>query len=218
MKGEEFGKDRSRKDGLQSWCKKCKREYYKNNSDKILEKKKEYYNNNKDKIKEYRENNRDKIKEYRENNRDKINEYRENNRDKIAEQHKEYYNNNRDKINEYMRKQYRNPFNKLNKNVSSSIRRSLKGNKNGQHWETLVGYTAQELMDHLESLFWPGMSWENMGDWHIDHIKPISSFSFTSPEEEEFLECWRLGNLQPLWGSDNISKGNIVIYIWDEPE
>ena len=52
------------------------------------------------------------------------------------------------------------------------------------------------------------MNWDNYGEWHIDHIKPISSFIFESSEDEEFKRCWSLDNLQPMWGIENIKKGN----------
>lgn len=90
-----------------------------------------------------------------------------------------------------------------------SIWRSLKGNKSGGHWEDLVEYTLEELKDRLESLFTEGMSWENYGKtgWTIDHIRPVESFNITSEECEDFKECWKLENLQPLWHEDNSRKG-----------
>ena len=56
------------------------------------------------------------------------------------------------------------------------------------------------------------MSWGNQGffGWHIDHIKPIDSFSFTSHNDSDFKECWGLDNLQPLWWQDNMKKGNRI--------
>ena len=50
------------------------------------------------------------------------------------------------------------------------------------------------------------MNWQNHGAWHIDYILPVSSFSFTKPEDKDFLKCWALDNLQPLWAADNIRK------------
>lgn len=71
----------------------------------------------------------------------------------------------------------------------------------------LLGYTIEELMNHLESLFTDGMTWDNYGEWHVDHKKPMALFNFTSTDDEGFKECWKLDNLQPLWGKDNLSKG-----------
>ena|SRR3990167_2666119 len=80
--------------------------------------------------------------------------------------------------------------------------------KAGERWCSVVGYSIDELRGHLEPLFSDGMSWENYGEWHIDHIIPKSFFSFTSPEDAAFKQCWALTNLQPLWAEDNLSKSN----------
>jgi len=96
---------------------------------------------------------------------------------------------------------------KLSNNISTLIYHSLKGNKKGYHWEKIVSYTLKDLMVHLESLFKDGMSWENYGKWHLDHIRPVSSFKFSSYEDKEFKECWALENLQPLWAKENLKKG-----------
>jgi hypothetical protein len=74
----------------------------------------------------------------------------------------------------------------------------------------LLGYTPKELKAHLESQFTEenGYTWDNMSEWHIDHIRPISSFNFDSTEHSDFKKCWALNNLQPLWAMDNMSKGN----------
>ena len=52
------------------------------------------------------------------------------------------------------------------------------------------------------------MSWDNYGEWHIDHIIPVSSFSFDNVDSEDFKKCWSLTNLQPLWSYENIKKSN----------
>jgi len=90
------------------------------------------------------------------------------------------------------------------------MRQSLHGCKYNRHWEDLVGYTLQELKEHLEKQFKPGMTWDNHGmyGWHIDHIRPISSYNITDYECDDFKECWSLNNLQPLWAKENIIKGN----------
>lgn len=70
----------------------------------------------------------------------------------------------------------------------------------------LMGYTIEDLKRHLELQFTDGMSWDNRSEWHIDHIRPVASFNFTTTECEDFKKCWALNNLQPLWASDNIRK------------
>jgi len=68
----------------------------------------------------------------------------------------------------------------------------------------LLGYSAIELKQHIESLFIDGMSWDNRSEWHIDHIRPISSFPIDTPPN--IINA--LSNLQPLWIEENLLKSN----------
>ena len=97
--------------------------------------------------------------------------------------------------------------------MSCSIGHSLQGNKKGNHWEKLVGYTVGQLKKHLEKQFKEGMAWENYGryGWEIDHIVPISAFNFSSPDNIDFKRCWALKNLRPLWRIDNRIKNDKLI-------
>jgi hypothetical protein len=96
---------------------------------------------------------------------------------------------------------------KLSDLMASGIRHSIKGNKAGRHWEDLVGYTLGQLMNHLEKLFKPGMTWENYGKvWEIDHKIPKVVFNFQHPDHIDFRLCWSLKNLQPLEVSENRKK------------
>ena len=72
------------------------------------------------------------------------------------------------------------------------------------HTIDMLGYSAIELKEHIEKQFLPGMTWDNHGEWHIDHIKPVSAFDMN---EDVKVVC-SLDNLQPLWGVDNLSKSN----------
>lgn len=132
---------------------------------------------------------------------------------------KAYYWNNREKVlsrmstdegrkysRERMRKNMKDPKFRLSSNFSRNMRAGLDSGKGGKKWETLVGYKLDDLVKHLERQFLPGMTIENHGKWHIDHIRPISSFSYSSYDDAEFLDCWSLSNLRPLWAKDNISK------------
>lgn len=78
--------------------------------------------------------------------------------------------------------------------------------KAGRHWESLVGYDTLALVRVLESKFTEGMSWENYGQWHIDHKVPKSWFFYETTDDWQFKVCWSLANLQPLWASENCSK------------
>lgn len=69
-------------------------------------------------------------------------------------------------------------------------------------------------MRHLERQFVTGMSWKNFGrGWQIDHIIPISLFSFDGIDCPEFKAAWALTNLRPLWAIENSAKGGRRIYL-----
>jgi hypothetical protein len=219
---------RERYKRIKNKVKKRSKEYYKNNKEKIREHKKEYHKNNKEKIREYwkkyRIKNIDKIKEYAKKyylkNKEELKEYKKNyyerTKDGVREEKnkraREYYINNHSKFLEKQKRQYENNKTKsgfkISRNISRMINHSLRGNKNGYHWEDLLGYTLEDLKQHLENQFKEGMSWDNYGEWHIDHIIPISWFEFKSYNDSEFKQCWALTNLQPLWAEENISKNN----------
>jgi len=80
-----------------------------------------------------------------------------------------------------------------------------KGRKSAK-LEALVGCTPKELVLHLEAQFDGGMSWDNYGEWHIDHIRPCASFDLT--DETQQRECFHFSNLQPLWALDNLLKSD----------
>jgi len=71
--------------------------------------------------------------------------------------------------------------------------------------EIICGCTWDALKSHLEGQFQEGMTWDNQSEWHIDHIKPCSSFDLTDPKQVS--ECFHYSNLQPLWATENRSKG-----------
>lgn len=118
------------------------------------------------------------------------------------------------KMRNYMREYQRKTRPRLARNFRSRISISLRKKKAPRLGKALrlLNYSIDDLRAHLEKLFLPGMSWENYGEWEIDHRKPIVSFSFSSPTDPEFLECWSLSNLQPLWAKDNRSKGSRLNY------
>jgi hypothetical protein len=90
--------------------------------------------------------------------------------------------------------------------IKASIYAALKANKNGRKWESLVGYTLDELMVHVEAQFKPGMTWANYGEWHLDHILPRVAHCYDDSDDPDFKRCWALENLQPLWASENKIK------------
>jgi hypothetical protein len=72
----------------------------------------------------------------------------------------------------------------------------------------LTGASVSELRRHLEKQFKRGMSWENYGDWHIDHIIPCSKFDLTDLRQQAI--CFNYLNLRPCWAAENIRKGNRI--------
>jgi hypothetical protein len=81
------------------------------------------------------------------------------------------------------------------------------GQKSGSAIRDL-GCTVEELKKHLETHFQPGMTWDNYGEWHVDHKIPLSSFDLSNPVE--FKKSCHYTNLQPLWALDNIRKSDTL--------
>lgn len=111
--------------------------------------------------------------------------------------------------NDYQRDRRANdPAYKIADCLRSRLYKAVKAGGAGKSASTikLTGCALPELMAHLESQFQPGMTWENQGQWEIDHIKPCASFDLTKPEEQR--ACFHWTNLAPLWAADNRSKGD----------
>lgn len=160
--------------------------------------------------KRYYEKNKEKIKDYYKG-------YFEENKEKILEYHKNWRSSNKDyseyKKNYNKKLKKESPQYKISSNLRTSLWESLKERniKKSENTFKLLGYSLNDLIVHLENLFHDGMSWENYGEWHLDHIIPISKFNFSTTKCQDFLECWSLQNLQPLWKKDNLSKNNRII-------
>ncbi len=164
-------------------------------------------------VKENPEVMREALRQYREKNREllrsKDKAYRDRTREHQRRRSAEYRKTEKFKeiARECQRKRRANPMLALSGRVSRMIRASLSsGAKARRSWEDLVGYSLSDLVIHIERQFAPGMSWENRDEWHIDHIVPVSAFSFESPEDPDFKACWALTNLRPLWAADNLRK------------
>jgi hypothetical protein len=90
--------------------------------------------------------------------------------------------------------------------LRSRVVRALKGGMKSGSITELIGCTIEVCRQHLESQFEDGMSWDNHGEWHIDHRRPCASFDLVN--EEEQIMCFHYTNLQPLWATDNLSKSD----------
>ena len=203
----------------ESICKNCdcirSKKYREANREKVAQKKKGYYEKHKEEINQ-------KCREYYEENKEELRqkgkEYRENNLEKIKEYQTEYREENKEEINkkkmDYKRKRLaEDPLFKLIDGLRSRILLAIKsqaGEKAAKSME-LLGCSVQHVRDHLESQFTEGMTWENRGEWHIDHIRPCASFDLTDPEEQK--KCFHWTNLQPLWAKDNIIKSDRLDWV-----
>lgn len=188
-----------------------KKEYYYKNKLKINERCRKYYKKNKLKInqqrKKYRKKNAEKIKAY-----DKFRNIRD--KDKRSKCRMKYYYKNKKiiiiKNSKYASKRRKKDLNfKLLINLRRRILLALKGKSKSDNTMNLLGVKNVEFVwAYLEKQFKPGMTKENHGKWHIDHIIPCSSFDLTKPEEQ--AKCFHYTNLQPLWARENLSKGNRI--------
>jgi hypothetical protein len=98
------------------------------------------------------------------------------------------------------------PLFKFKKLLRNNIRNSFKRggfSKTSQACE-ILGADWDVVKKYFESKFKPGMTWENMGLWHIDHILPISMATC----EEDVIRLNHYSNLQPLWAEDNVKKSD----------
>lgn len=82
---------------------------------------------------------------------------------------------------------------------------ALKGNKQSQHTMDLLGCTIEEFKHHIVQQFQTGMTMENHGLWHLDHVRPCAAWDLTKPADQ--AGCFHYSNYQPLWAKDNLSKG-----------
>jgi hypothetical protein len=217
----EFGKNKTSKDGFAYECKVCRRFYYARyysdpeNRKRVCAKALEYEKTERSKelrkISEAKPDRIEKRQKWEEEYRQQpdVQEMMKESKQKYAKSDKGRESQRRHRHTDRHKARMRtwNKKNRLRKFITRSIYRSLKGNKKGQHWEGLVDFTLEGLKSHLESQFQPGMTWDNYGEWHVDHIRPVSSFYITSPCCDDFKKCWSLDNLQPLWAKDNLRKG-----------
>lgn len=202
----EFHKAKACKGGYHTICRSCSsayaKQYREKNKELVKRRKSEYYQKNRDEIKE---KSRKNYQENREDRRKKQNIYREKNKDKINKVDRAWQKANRKKINKHKRDRYANdPAYRTLRLLSKRLYKVLSGNPKRESTMELIGCDRDHLIFHLESQFTDDMSWENQGEWHIDHIQPCASFDQTDLEQRRI--CWHYTNLQPLWAEDNLRK------------
>jgi hypothetical protein len=192
-----FNKAKKTKDGYDWWCRDCKKDFYKDpiNAEKKAISDKKYYADNLDKVKLYKA------------------QWARENKEGIKIRYKKWYNENRDSI---YKKEVENRANNINKQLEHAMRTRLNlalrgiGAKADRTF-ILIGCNTDELKAMLAEKFTDGMTWDNYGlyGWHVDHIIPCYYFDLT--KEEDQRKCFHYSNLQPLWATDNLKKGKMVV-------
>lgn len=135
----------------------------------------------------------------------------------ISKQRSENYQVNREKIlarnkayhqkTQYVKnRRIKDPCFRIAQNLRSRISKYLSNTLSDVSAIRNLGCSIQELKTHLELQFKTDMSWENYGQWQIDHIVPLASVN----SEEDLIALCHYSNLQPLWSWQNQSKGKKV--------
>jgi hypothetical protein len=135
--------------------------------------------------------------------------YAEQNSARLKSYMLEYRNEHKDRLNQRFYDRLKNDtcF-KIRHAIRTRINRIIKDQKMRKAAHNAIGCTWKQLKEHIESQFLDGMTWENHGQWHIDHIYPLSKFDLTDPEQVARAQHYT--NLRPLWALDNIAKGNRI--------
>lgn len=208
-----FGYSKSTWDNLRPTCKPCLYEQNVLDKERITEYNKQYWQKTKDaqteKSKQWRANNKDKVKENmkkwleqnKEHKKQKDKEYRELNKEKYRENQRKWVRENYARMKEENGPEF--IHHKIKTNIGRRIREILGQNKSERCLD-YVGCSLEELKNHLETTFLDGMTWDNYGEWHIDHKLPCAAFNMDDPFEQK--ACFYYKNLQALWARDNIAK------------
>jgi len=153
--------------------------------------------------KEYRKTHKD-IRDRREYRK----KYYEANKGKFKEWNKQWMKDNRERREQYMKEwRDKNPSQKIAHYCRSRIKNAIKKGYKAADTLSLTGCKSwDEVKQHLEKQFTKGMTWDNHGEWHIDHIKPCASFDLTKESEQK--KCFHYSNLQPLWAKENLRKSD----------
>lgn len=211
---DQYDKHKSCKYGVCSYCKVCDRKANKkwkcDNAEQLKSSKSEHYRSNKDRISQQK---KDRYRRDRETILAQKQRYYRENRERLIERMKEYHQQRKGTPeacrNEYFNKRRKeDPLFNITQRVRTRIGHMLRAEGLSKKAKTtvMIGCDWETLKDHLESQFTEGMTWDNRGEWHIDHIIPLSSAS----TEEGLMDLCHFTNLQPLWAGDNLRKGSKV--------
>lgn len=205
---ELFSKNKKSKDGLENWCKICRKEMYIADREKRLEYQKNYKNEDEERFKEQQKRSRAKNKQrvYEEYKR-----YQERNAEKLSEYRRNYFEKNKERILErnrnYIKARRKNDElfsfkNKARNLIKNSFTR--KGFAKNHRTTEILGCGFEEFQKHLYNTFFQNYGYEFNGEdlVHIDHIKPLKM----AKTEEDVIKLCHYTNLQLLKASDNLKK------------
>lgn len=186
-----YHKSKNRPDGLQGMCKNCHKLY-----------RSKWLNNNKTQYKE------------------KCQEWSIKNQERIYKNKKEWRNKNREYFREHQRKykalkRKNDPIFKITSNLRTRVRKAIKGINKSNTTIELIGCSIEEFKTHIEKQFKKGMTWNNYGEWELDHIQPCCSFDLTDIRQQKL--CFHYSNTQPLWKKEHRkkTKQDTKIYLYD---
>lgn len=171
------------------------REYRQRKKDEIKASRRAYFLANKERENATRRELRKKNPDYAENDRASSKKWREANKDYFNEYRREYHKKNYTGDSPY----------RLKMILRCRLRRAIVNNQKAGSAVADLGCSIPELITHLENKFVEGMSWDNWGEWQIDHIKPLAKFDLS--DRQQFVQATHFTNLQPLWRADNQRKG-----------
>lgn len=189
---------------------KKRRERREKNKDAENKRQREWRKKNPDKLALYAEKNKNTIK-YKERNKLRYEKRKEN-----PEQYNEWKRKNKEKIKGYYEKYNKKKSIEISFILKTRLKKRLKKVldaiklKKQKKTENFLGCNIAFFKKHIESNFKEGMNWGNYGylGWHIDHVIPITKFNIELPEAQAI--CFNYKNLMPMWGKDNMSKGNKI--------
>jgi len=170
-----------------------------------------YYNDDKERRKKYKRDNYEKISA-------KGKEYHAKHRERNIQAKRDWYYNKggRERTYEYQKEYHKKPAVKAARSYRQSLRGVLDriGTKKEKHTIEYLGYSSLEYKEHIESLWEPGMSWENHGigegTWQVDHIKEVIQYAEEGVTDTKIIHA--LSNLQPLWDDEHRKKSGRFLH------
>lgn len=174
------------KEDNKEYVKWCKKQYQDRNKEKLILKRKQNYLENREEI----------LK--------KAKQWREDNRDWFRERSRAYMRKRRETEPDFVARE------KMRGILTKFLTRIGK-HKSGRTHDTLK-YSVDDFKNHIQNLFLEGMSWDNKGEWHIDHIYPVARFLDEGIDDPAIVSS--LSNLAPMWAEHNMSKCDKLLQEW----